>query len=76
MLPDNQELLKLVTVSMPFGKFKDHLICDLPVSYLEWFARKGFPKGKLGEQLQLMLTIKSNGLDDVLYELKRIAKNG
>jgi uncharacterized protein len=76
MLPDHQALIKLVTVKMPFGKFKNQLICELPVSYLEWFARKGFPQGKLGEQLQLMLTIKSNGLEDMLHELKRIAQNG
>jgi uncharacterized protein len=64
--------LKLVTVKMPYGKFKDRLICDLPVSYLEWFDRKGFPSGKLGEQLQLMHTIKSNGLEHILSGLKRL----
>jgi uncharacterized protein (DUF3820 family) len=55
---------------MPFGKYKGTRIADLPVAYLEWFARKGMPKGKLGEQLQLTLTIKSNGLDHILHQLK------
>ena len=36
-------LLELVQMKMPFGKYKDTLLCNLPVSYLEWFARKGFP---------------------------------
>ena len=46
--PNAELLLTLVKMKMPFGKYKDRLLCDLPVSYLEWFARKGFPVGKLG----------------------------
>lgn len=68
----NPELLKqLVVMEMPFGKFKGRLLADLPVSYLEWFARKGFPEGKLGMLLQTVLEIKMNGLEEILYELKR-----
>lgn len=63
-------LLDLVKVRMPFGKYKDTLLCDLPVFYLEWFARKGFPPGKLGMLLQTMLVIKSNGLDGLLQPLR------
>ena len=44
MGPNPEILLSLVKTKMPFGKYKDRLICDLPVSYLEWFQRKGFPK--------------------------------
>lgn len=68
---DPQLLLSLVQVKMPYGKYKDRLICDLPVSYLEWFSRKGFPAGKLGSLLQLMLEIKMNGLDYLLLPLKK-----
>ena len=64
-------LLQLVSVKMPFGKYKDRLICDLPDSYLEWFQRKGFPKGKLGVLLQTMYEIQLNGLQDLLKPLKR-----
>jgi len=71
MLPNPQLLLKLVEMKMPFGKFKGMLLCDLPVSYLEWFNRKGFPEGKLGVLLQTMLEIKMNGLDDLLKPLKK-----
>lgn len=69
---ESEQLLKLVSTKMPFGKYEGTLISDLPVSYLEWFARKGFPTGKLGELLSICLTIKSNGLEHILYELKRI----
>lgn len=63
-------LEELVKMPMPFGKYKGRLICDLPVHYLEWFARKGFPKGKLGMLLSTMLVIKSNGLDYLLRPLR------
>jgi len=69
--PDTTLLLALVEVKMPFGKYKAKRICDLPVSYLEWFARKGFPTGKLGMQLQTMYEIKMNGLEYLLEPLKR-----
>ena len=68
--PDPNLLIQLVTMKMPFGKFKDRLLCDLPVSYLEWFQRKGFPKGKLGILLETIYEIKINGLDGLLEPLK------
>lgn len=55
-----QILLDLVKNRIPFGKYKDRLLCDLPVSYLEWFASKGFPPGKLGQQLATIYEIKLN----------------
>ena len=66
-----QLLLDLVKMEMPFGKYKGRLICNLPVSYLEWFNRKGFPGGKLGVLLQTMYEIKLNGLEKLLDPLKR-----
>jgi uncharacterized protein len=71
-LPNPEILLDLVRTKMPFGKYKDKLLCDLPVSYLEWFAREGFPKGKLGVLLQTVHEIKLNGLGDLLERLKRM----
>ena len=66
-----QLLLQLVSMKMPFGKYKDTLLCNLPVHYLEWFNRKGFPSGKLGILLQTMLEIKMNGLESLLIPLKK-----
>jgi uncharacterized protein (DUF3820 family) len=69
--PNAELLLTLVKMKMPFGKYKDRLLCDLPVSYLEWFARKGFPAGKLGMLLQTLHEIKLNGLEYLLTPLKK-----
>lgn len=68
--PDPSFLLELVRMKMPFGKYKDTLLCDLPITYLEWFNREGFPKGKLGAMLQTMYEIHLNGLTDLLSPLK------
>lgn len=68
----NPELLVvLVKMKMPFGKYKGTVLCNLPVSYLEWFNRKGFPEGKLGMLLQTMYEIKLNGLEYLLEPLKK-----
>lgn len=65
-------MAKMVQMRMPFGRFEGKLICDLPVSYLEWMARKGFPKGVLGDCMQTVLVIKSNGLEHILIPLKEM----
>jgi uncharacterized protein len=64
-------LIELLKVKMPFGKYKDWVLASLPVSYLEWFNRKGFPTGKLGMQLRTLYEIKLNGLEFLLVELKK-----
>lgn len=71
MNPDPQLLLDLVKMPMPFGKYKGTLLCNLPVAYLEWFQRKGFPAGKLGVLLQTIYEIKLNGLEYLLEPLKK-----
>jgi hypothetical protein len=68
--PNKELLLQLVKMPMPFGKYKGTVLCNLPVSYLEWFQRKGFPKGKLGILLATMYEIKINGLEGLLNPLK------
>ncbi|WP_132054536.1 DUF3820 family protein [Pseudocnuella soli] len=70
--PDPQILVALVKMKMPFGKYKDTILCDLPVSYLEWFGKKGFPAGKLGMLLQTLLEIKMNGLGELLVTIKKM----
>ncbi|MEP6727333.1 MAG: DUF3820 family protein [Bacteroidota bacterium] len=72
-LPNAALLTQLVPpygMKMPFGKYKDVFLCDLPVAYLEWFQRKGFPKGKLGILLGTIYEIKINGLGYLLEPLK------
>jgi len=69
--PHPELLLELVTMRMPYGKYKDRLLCDIPVNYLEWMQRQGFPKGKLGILLETMYVIQLNGLGYLLDPLKR-----
>lgn len=66
-----EDLLKLVSTPMPYGKHKGVLIADLPGNYLNWFAREGFPKGEIGRLLQLMQEIDHNGLGELLRPLRR-----
>ncbi|MAB65472.1 MAG: hypothetical protein CL662_01405 [Bacteroidetes bacterium] len=68
---DSSFLIKLVQAKMPFGRHKGWFITDLPVTYLEWFQRKGFPSGILGQQLSTMFEIKTNGLEDILDPIKK-----
>ena len=65
-----EDLQKLVSVEMPFGKHKGRLIADLPGNYLHWFAREGFPPGEIGRLLALMREIDHNGLSDLLTPLR------
>lgn len=64
------DLLKLVTTEMPFGKHQGMLIADLPSNYLGWFAREGFPKGEIGRLLALMQELDLNGLRELLRPLR------
>lgn len=68
---DPSVLIGIVTHKMPYGKYEGRYLCDLPVSYLEWFDRKqAFPQGKLGMELRTLLEIKRNGLDHLLTPIK------
>ncbi len=67
----SEQLEKLVTMKMPFGKYEGRVLADLPGHYLNWFAREGFPKGELGRLLALMQTIDQNGLKHLLAPLRR-----
>ncbi|MDI1309849.1 MAG: DUF3820 family protein [Methylotenera sp.] len=69
MNPD--DLQRLVTTNMPYGKYKGRLIADLPGQYLNWFAREGFPKNEIGRLLALMQEIDHNGLSPLLEPLRK-----
>lgn len=66
-----EDLLLLVHRTMPYGKYKDRVIADLPGHYLAWFAREGFPPGEIGRLLALMHEIDHNGLKGLLDPLRR-----
>ena len=64
------DLQRLLSTAMPYGKHKGQIIADLPGQYLNWFAREGFPKDEIGRLLQLMQEIDHNGLSDLLRPLR------
>ncbi len=65
-----EDLQKLVTMTMPYGKHAGCVLADLPGNYLNWFAREGFPKSEIGRLLQLMQEIDHNGLSSLLEPLR------
>lgn len=65
-IPDKNVLTELLVAVMPYGKYKGNKIVSLPVHYLEWIARNGFPPGKLGLMLSTIHIIKTNGLENLL----------
>jgi len=67
-----EDLPKLVSITMPYGKYKGRVIADLPGHYLNWFAREGFPAGELGRLLALMQEMDHNGLKPLLEPLRQI----
>lgn len=70
-----EDLQRLLTLEMPYGKYKGRLIANLPGNYLNWFAREGFPPGELGRLLQLMQEIDHNGLSQLLDPLRNNSRN-
>ncbi len=69
-MPDGKLLYEIVTMKMPFGKYKGTVLRYLPVSYLEWFQQKGFPKGRLGMMLETLYEIRINGLESLLDKIR------
>ena len=67
----SEDLQKLLTIAMPYGKYQGRVIADLPGYYLNWYAQKGFPKGELGRVLALMQEIDHNGLKPLLDPLRK-----
>jgi hypothetical protein len=70
------DLTELANTRMPYGKYKDRYLADLPDAYLVWFERQGFPEGKLGRMLKSMLEIKVNGLEKLLVPLRKQRPSG
>lgn len=66
-----EDLQRLVSTRMPYGKYQGRLIGDLPGAYLAWYARKGFPTGTLGRLLALSLELDHNGLRGLLDPLRK-----
>ncbi len=70
--PDKKYLLKLAEMRMPFGKYKNRLLIDIPEPYLVWYKQKGFPNGELGKMLHDMYEIKLNGLEFLIRKINKL----
>ncbi len=66
-----EAFLKLANYRMPFGKYANKLLVDIPEEYFIWFEKKGFPAGELGHYMAMMLEIKTNGLEYLFEPLKK-----
>ena len=71
---DPRVLIDLVSMRMPFGKYKDYILCDLPEPYLAWFHQKGFPPGKIGALLAALYEIRLNGLGYLLKPIRKYSQ--
>ena len=71
MLQDQQFLIDLAKMRMPFGKYKGSFLIDLPEYYVVWYHNKGFPKGKLGQMLGLVYELQLNGLEDMIRDIRK-----
>ena len=67
---NEESLLKLARYRMPFGRYKDRLLIDLPEEYIIWFRQKGLPAGELGMMLETVYEIKLNGLEYLFDRLR------
>ncbi len=67
--PNPKHLIELANYRMPFGKYKDTLLVNIPEAYYTWFKQKGFPEGKLGNLMREMDEIKVNGLEHLIKPL-------
>ena len=71
LTPDYKELIKLANYKMPFGKYKNSYLIDIPEYYFVWFRQKGFPAGELGKMMTQMHDIKVNGLEDMIRQIRK-----
>jgi len=72
------DLSEIQKTSIPFGKYgpanfppSGKKIYDLPLEYLLWFSRKGFPQGRLGELLRMVYQMKADGCDETFDHFRR-----
>ncbi len=68
---NKQFLIDLAKMKMPFGKYKGRYLIDLPEHYLIWYKNKGFPKGKIGKQLESVYELQLNGLEEIVREVRK-----
>lgn len=67
---DPDLFFKLNNSRMPFGKHSKMLLIDLPLKYLDWFYKKGFPQGELGQLMRIVHEIKSGDMEHLFDNMR------
>lgn len=69
-------LADLATWRMPFGRYKNRYLYDLPLEYLQWFPDRqgGFPSGRLGELMAFVCQVKGDGAEVIFGPLRQARK--
>ena len=70
-MEQKQHFEYLANVRMPYGKYKDKKIIHVPEEYLLWLKNNTPVKGKLGEAIELIYTMKSNGIVHLLRPFEK-----
>ena len=70
MQPDHDFLIQTANMKMPFGKYKNSYLSEIPEFYIIWHKNKGFPQGKLGKMMELVYELKLNGMEDILRRIR------
>lgn len=72
---DPELIIKLTNSRMPFGKHATMFLIDLPVTYLDWFCKIGFPKGELGQLMRIVHDIKAGGMEHLFENIRNVQKS-
>ena len=65
----------LARYRMPFGRYQNRYLYDLPLEYLQWFQQKdGFPSGRLGELMAFVCHTKTDGAEIIFGRLREARK--
>ena len=67
-----ENLADLEHYRMPFGRYQDAYLHNLPFEYLKWFVERGggFPSGRLGELMEFVYHTKADGSEMIFTKLK------
>ena len=68
---DPRLMSKLANYRMPFGKHSDLLLIDLPLKYLNWFYKQGFPQSELGQLMHVVHDLKAGDMEHLIEPLRK-----
>ena len=67
---DPELIVKLTSARMPFGKYSETFLTELPAAYLTWFCKIGFPKGELGQLMRIVHEIKTGDMEHLFEDIR------